>query len=157
MAPPADVACMRNDKLALEDLARRLGDERQVVTYLLYKLTVTLLMLAADERRFVPDALEEVERAVELLREGELRRHASLRELASLWMVDPGTLTLTELARRSPPPFHHVFADHLAGDNIEDLDIAEGLMELHLQQVGYEATLQTLGRALPPSLAAFLR
>jgi flagellar hook-associated protein 3 FlgL len=40
---------------------------------------------------------------------------------------------------------------------IEDVDIAQGVMELQVQQVAYEATLQALGRALPPSLVAFLR
>lgn len=105
---------MKDDQRALEDLAHRLGDERQIVTFLLYKLTVTHLMLAADERRFVPEALEEVEEAVSLLREGELRRDAALRGLAALWTTDPEELTLADLARRAPPPFDHVFADHLA-------------------------------------------
>jgi flagellar hook-associated protein 3 FlgL len=41
--------------------------------------------------------------------------------------------------------------------DIEDVDIAHGIMELQVQQVAYEATLQALGRALPPSLVAFLR
>lgn len=40
---------------------------------------------------------------------------------------------------------------------VEDVDIAEAVMELQLQQVAYEATLTALGRALPPSLGAFLR
>ncbi|MTV27359.1 hypothetical protein FTX61_18350 [Nitriliruptoraceae bacterium ZYF776] len=40
---------------------------------------------------------------------------------------------------------------------VQDLDIAEGIMELQIQQVAYEATLQALGKALPPSLVAFLR
>ncbi|MFA9446399.1 flagellin [Egicoccus sp. AB-alg6-2] len=40
---------------------------------------------------------------------------------------------------------------------VEDVDIAQGIMELQVQQVAYEATLQALGRALPPSLVAFLR
>jgi hypothetical protein len=106
---------MKDDHRALEELARRLGDERQVVSFLLYKLTVTHLMLAADDRRFVPEALEEVEHAVELLREGELRRDSALRELAAIWRTEPTTLTLAELAQRSPRPFDHVFADHLAG------------------------------------------
>jgi hypothetical protein len=105
---------MNNDRRALEELARRLSDEREIVTFLLYKLTVTHLMLAADERRFVPEALDEVEQAVALLREGELRRDAALRELADVWSTDPAGLTLEVLARRSPPPFDHIFADHLA-------------------------------------------
>ena len=41
--------------------------------------------------------------------------------------------------------------------NIEDVDVAEGVMELQVQQVAYEATLKALGKALPPSLMAFLR
>ncbi|MBA2317887.1 MAG: hypothetical protein H0V93_08930 [Euzebyales bacterium] len=40
---------------------------------------------------------------------------------------------------------------------VEDPDIAEAILELQTQEVAYTATLQALGRALPPSLAAFLR
>lgn len=40
---------------------------------------------------------------------------------------------------------------------VQDVDVAEGVMELKVQEVAYEATLAALGRALPPSLAAFLR
>ena len=40
---------------------------------------------------------------------------------------------------------------------VEDVDVAEGVMELQVQQVGYEATLQALSQALPPSLVAFMR
>ena len=40
---------------------------------------------------------------------------------------------------------------------VQDVDLAEGLMEQQIQQVGYEATLQALAQALPPSLVAFLR
>ena len=41
--------------------------------------------------------------------------------------------------------------------DVEDVDIAKGVMELQLHETAYEATLQALGRSLPPSLAAFLR
>ncbi len=40
---------------------------------------------------------------------------------------------------------------------VQDIDLAEGLMEQQIQQIGYEATLQALAKALPPSLVAFLR
>jgi len=40
---------------------------------------------------------------------------------------------------------------------IEDIDIAHGIMELETQQLAYETTLQALAKALPPSLATFLR
>ena len=103
---------MDRDHAALEELGRRLWDEREVVTHLLYRLTVTRLLLAADERRFIADALDEVEHAVALLRQGELKRDSALRSLAEQWQVDPDELSLTELARRSPPPFDHTFSEH---------------------------------------------
>lgn len=40
---------------------------------------------------------------------------------------------------------------------VEDVDIASAIMELQTQEVAYEATLQALARALPPTLATFLR
>lgn len=40
---------------------------------------------------------------------------------------------------------------------VQDVDIAQGIMELQVQQVAYEATLRALAKALPPSLVAFLR
>lgn len=104
---------MDDDRRALDDLAARLWDERRIVTFLLFKLTVTRLLLAADERRFVPDALQEVDRTVELLREGELRRDTALRELAGRWRMAPDELTLGELARRAPEPYDHTFGEHL--------------------------------------------
>lgn len=39
---------------------------------------------------------------------------------------------------------------------LEDVDLAHGIMELETQQLAYQATLQALSRALPPSLASFL-
>jgi flagellar hook-associated protein 3 FlgL len=41
--------------------------------------------------------------------------------------------------------------------SVQDVDLAAGMMELQVQQVAYEATLQALAKALPPSLVAFLR
>lgn len=40
---------------------------------------------------------------------------------------------------------------------VEDVNIAEAIMNLQTEEVAYTATLQALARALPPSLAAFLR
>ena len=41
--------------------------------------------------------------------------------------------------------------------NIEDVDLAEVMMQLQTQQVAYQAALQATARALQPSLADFLR
>jgi hypothetical protein len=103
-----------SDHALLDRLAQRLWDERHVVTVLLYKLTVTRLLLAADERRFVADSLREVEHAVELLRSGEEARDAALRDLAGAWRLDPDELTLDELTRIAPAPYDHTFREHLA-------------------------------------------
>lgn len=40
---------------------------------------------------------------------------------------------------------------------VQDVDMAEGIMELQVQQVAYEATLSALSKALPPTLVSFLR
>lgn len=40
---------------------------------------------------------------------------------------------------------------------VQDVDVAEGMMDLQIQQVAYEATLSALSKALPPSLVSFLR
>lgn len=98
----------------LDRLAQRLWDERRDVTALLYKLTVTRLLLAADERRFVAGSLREVERAVELLRVGEQARETALRDLADAWRLDPDALTLDALVRLVPEPYAHTFSEHLA-------------------------------------------
>lgn len=98
----------------LERLARHLWDERHVVTVLLYKLTVTRLLLAADERRFVPDAVREVDQTLELLRTGESDRDEVLRDLAAVWQMDPRELSLDRLARLAPPPYDQTFSEHLS-------------------------------------------
>lgn len=41
--------------------------------------------------------------------------------------------------------------------DVQDIDMAKGVMELQVQDVAFEATLQAIGRSLPPSLGAFLR
>lgn len=40
---------------------------------------------------------------------------------------------------------------------LEDIDLAEATMNLRIQEVAYQATLQAVAKALPPSLASFLR
>lgn len=107
------MVAMDAERAALERLAERLWDERRIVTLLLYRLTVSRLLLAADERRFAPEALREVDQAVELLREGELERDLALRDLAEVWQVSPEGLLLPELVARAPEPYAMSFRDHL--------------------------------------------
>lgn len=49
------------------------------------------------------------------------------------------------------------FAARVQLSDVVDVDVAEAVMDLQTQQVAYETTLQALARALPPSLASFLR
>lgn len=104
---------MSDDRAALEEVAIRLWDERRSVTFLLYKLTVSRLLLAPAGQRFAPDALEEVDGAVELLLDGASRRNEAVRELAERWRVAPDALSLPALAAEAPAPFDHTFTEHL--------------------------------------------
>ena len=97
---------------ALAGLTRQLWRVREVVFRLLYDLTVTRLLLAADDRRFVPDAVRAVDRGLAELRERESERDIALRELAASWGVAPEELTLEGLALSAPEPYRTVLADH---------------------------------------------
>ena len=96
----------------LEGLADTLWEERQVVEYLLFKLVTAKLILAADERRFVASALEEVDRIGPTLRATEVQRAAALDAVAGTWGVAGDDLTLHELAERAEEPMASVFRDH---------------------------------------------
>ena len=97
---------------ALEDLAETLWAERRVADFLLYKLVVAKLVLAADERRCVTQALDEVERAVALLQATEVKRASVVAALACTWDAAPEDCTLATLARRAPAPLGSVLRDH---------------------------------------------
>lgn len=97
---------------ALDVLTRQLWRVREVVVRLLYDLTVTRLLLSADDRRFVPGAVHAVDRGLTELREREAERDRLLRDLAVLWDVSVEELTLDMLARSAPEPYRTVFADH---------------------------------------------
>jgi hypothetical protein len=98
--------------VGLERLADSLWAERHVVDLLLYKLLGAKYFLAADERRFIALALDEVERAVQMLRAAEAQRSAAIADVAAAQHCDPATLTLGLLASRSPEPYRSVFAEH---------------------------------------------
>lgn len=107
------VAATANDAAtALEALADTLWAERNMVEFLLFKLITAKLLLAADERRFVAQALDEVERVVEALREAELHRAMALGSFAREQGMAPDDITLGWLAKNTPAPWRDVFADH---------------------------------------------
>jgi hypothetical protein len=107
---------MRSEPMhRLESLADTLWAERHLVEFLLFKLTTAKLILAADERRYVALALDEVERVVIALRGAESRRAQAVAEAAAELHVDAERLTLSQLATHSPEPLRTVFRDHAEG------------------------------------------
>lgn len=96
----------------LQRLAETLWEERHVVEHLLFRLTCAKLLLAADEQRFVPNAIDEVEQTVDRLRQVELLREGVVDEVSRAVGLSAGGLSLGDLAEHTPSPWNEVFADH---------------------------------------------
>lgn len=129
----------------LEALADTLWAERHLVEFLLYKLTVAKLILAADERRFVSVALSEVERVMAGLRDAEERRNEAVAAVAADWDRPLRELTLSVLAEEAPEPMRSVFADHREGFLELSTEIEETAAENRRLASG---ALNTVQRAL---------
>jgi hypothetical protein len=97
---------------SLQALLDTLWNERLLVEHLLFKLTSTRLLLAADERRFIAPALDEVDRVVVTIRDAELKRSLAVSVVAGDWRMRMDDLTLSVLATEAPEPWRDVFADH---------------------------------------------
>lgn len=100
-----------DDREALEALADVLWAERHLVEYLLFKLVTAKLLLAAGERRFMPRAMDEVERVVERLKDVEEHREAALSPIAAAAGCRIADLTLAKLVTVAPEPMATVFKD----------------------------------------------
>ena len=96
----------------LQRLAETLWEERHVVEQLLYRLTCAKLLLATDQQRFVPNAIDEVEQTVDRLRQVELLREGVGQEVAMSLSVGRDSLSLADLATDAPAPWNDVFNDH---------------------------------------------
>lgn len=107
----------------LAALADTVWAERDLVEHLLYKLTSAKLVLAADLRRFVPRALDEVEVVVRRLATAEQRRSVVLDDLCHAWGEPAGSLTLATIAERAPEPWATMFADHHARFSVLALEV----------------------------------
>ena len=80
---------------------------------------------------------------------------AAQRQLGSeLSRVGANTNWLESAVARSADSLHITRAEL---SQVEDADYAKAVMDLQAQDVALQATLQAMSRALPPSLAAFLR
>ncbi len=97
---------------SLPTLADTLWAERGVVEHLLYRLVAARLLLAADERRHVPRALQEVENALDGLWETERDRKAAVRMVADDWGIPAEELTLKRMAEEAPEPWATILDEH---------------------------------------------
>lgn len=96
----------------LAELAETLHSERQLLEHLLFKLVEARLVLAADEARFLPQAMREVELIVERVRVGEGHRRVSIRRLAADIGEPEERITLGFLADWAPEPYRTMFVEH---------------------------------------------
>jgi hypothetical protein len=96
----------------MEELTRWLSVEYRLLDLLLFKLVEGRRLLAAGETRFLDYAAAEVDRALERVREAELRRSVLVADLARELDLPAEGLTLSVLARDSVEPYRTIFADH---------------------------------------------
>ena len=96
----------------LSQLNEVLWAERRLLEVLLYRLVSAKLVFAADEKRFIPLALAEVERAMEKIRVAELQRSLVIGRLSLAWDIPREDLTLVYLADWAPEPARTLFDDH---------------------------------------------
>lgn len=96
----------------LAHLAQTLSAERELLELLLFKLVEARLVLTADEPRFVPQAMLEVESVVDRIRFSEIRRHDAVNGLAAAIGAPPADVTLRYLAVSTPEPYRTMFEQH---------------------------------------------
>jgi FlgN protein len=142
-----------DDRDPLEALADVLWAERHLMEYLLFKLVTAKLLLTAGERRFVPRAMDEVERVLERLHEVERRREAALVPVALELDAAADDLTLATLSTRAPEPMATVFRDLHQGlmklaDEIEETSATNR----RLANAGLNQVRSTLDNLTGPSV-----
>lgn len=96
----------------LAGLAETLHSERQLLEHLLFKLVEARLVLAADEARFLPMAMKEVEAIVDRVRFGESHRQLAVRNLAEAIGEPEDRISLRFLVGWAPEPYRTMFSEH---------------------------------------------
>ena len=124
----------------LQRLAEVLWEERHLVGELLYRLTCARLLLAADQQRFVGNAVDEIDHTTSRLREVELHREGVVHDVADALGVPVDQLTLAALAADSGEPWSRIFRDHRR----EFLSLAAEIEET--TEANRELASQALGR-----------
>lgn len=144
------------DCTLLPALSDALWRERASLEHLLYRLVSARLLLAADERRHVPQALAEVEAASDAIWAAERDRQAAVRMVANDWGVAPDELTLEVLAVQSPEPWDALLAEHhqAFGALAAEID-ATARDNTRLASAGLNAIRDSLGELTAPRLATY--
>lgn len=131
----------------LAALETMLALERQLLETLLFKLTQAKLVLAANETRFVPPALKEVQDAMADIERAEADRVRATAAIAADWGLELASVTLAYLAEKAPEPYRERFSAHryefmdltkqieqLSGDNqrlaAANLDMIRGTLDI---------------------------
>jgi len=163
----------------MDELARLLSFERRLLELLLFKLVEGRHLLVAGEARFLPYAAAEIERATERVHEVELRRSMLVSDprlsalardtvepyrtifsdhrLAFLELaaeIEDVSLQNRRLAVRGADDVEALLA--MVGA-VGDVDIAETVIGLQMDESAYQAVLGAVSSLSMPSLRDFLR
>lgn len=84
---------------ALNELIRILDREAVVADHVLFRLKGLELLLAAGEHRFLPDASEELDEAIDRMGALETMRALASDEVGEALGLEPGTCTLSDVLR----------------------------------------------------------
>jgi hypothetical protein len=135
---------------SFDELIDTLWLERRILEHLLFKLVLANLVLGADDRRFIPKALAEVEQVVEGLRRIEVERDRIVHAAAEQWRVPAPSLTLGYLASEGPEALRESFEDHRIAflELVAEID-AVTRENRRLAMVSLDGIRSTLGLAEP--------
>lgn len=84
---------------AVDELIRILDREAVVYEHVLFRLKAVELLLAAGEGRFLPDAAEELDEAIDRIGALETMRALAAEEIGETLGLEPGTCTLSDALR----------------------------------------------------------
>lgn len=141
---------------SLPTLADTLWAERSVMEHLLYKMVSARLLLAADQRAYVTQAMDEVERAADRLQAAERERLEALHLVARDWDVPVEQLTLRRLADEAPEPWATILRDHhTTFGKLADEIQATASENTRLASVGLNAVRTSLAAVTSPAGATY--
>src|SRR3954471_12850562 len=135
----------------MENLARLLSRERLLLELLVFKLVELRQLLLISETRFLGWAAEEVERAVDAVRDAELERAVLVAAIAAERGLSDETILLQALAADSPEPWRSLLEDdrlallRLSSEVQDNLSSARALA-----QAGTNAVSELLDRVSGP-------